>query len=86
MTARTESRVSSPMLPISKPTCTAHNCHIIQQWADTHAKIPGLSRSYLGSSALLAVLFKAAADALVDLDVPHRCYRYKERPTKVVNF
>ena len=78
MTARTESRVSSPMLPISKPTCTAQNCHILQQWADTHVKIPGLSQSCLGSSALLAMLFKAAADALVDFDVPHRCYRYIE--------
>ena len=41
MTARTESRVSLPMLPISRPTWTGQNCQMIQQWANKHAKIQG---------------------------------------------
>ena len=88
MTARIESRVSLPMLPINRPTCTAQNCQLLQQWARNHAKIPGVQgchvlawgapRCLLCSSKPLQMLWSTL---MFRIDATGT-----ERPIKVLNF
>ena len=70
MTATTESRESSPMLPINNPTCTHQDLETTLT-IGAHAQL-WFKMSCLCSSAVPEVLPKSAADALINLDGPHR--------------
>ena len=70
MTATTESRVSSPMLPISKPICAQQGCQM-SLLSRCPCKDSGQGMACLCSAAIFAALLKEIADILVNFDGPH---------------